>query len=101
MVDAAAFEALEGMSLAFPACYGDADLCLRLIGHGYRVVVDPQVLLTCYRAFSDDQTDRSTQRLRAIGRLWGDWPYGDSSVDPTVGPNVDHRSPYRTLRGRI
>ena len=101
MVDAAAFEAVEGMSLAFPACYGDADLCLRLIGHGYRVVVDPQVLLTCYRAFSDDQTDRSTQRLRAIGRLWGDWPYGDSSVDPTVGPNVDHRSPYRTLRGRI
>ena len=101
MVDASAFAAVEGMSLAFPTCYGDADLCLRLIGHGYRVVVDPQVLLTCYRPLSDDQADRSTQRLRAIGRLWGDWPYGDSSVDPTVGPNVDHRSPYRTLRGRI
>ena len=101
MVDAQVFAALEGMSTAYASCYGDADLCLRMIGRGYRVVVDPQVLLTCYRALSGDVNDRSTKRLQAVGRLWQSWPYGASSVDPTVGPNVDHRSPYRTLRGRI
>ncbi len=98
MVDMAAFRKIGGMSTSFPGRFGDADLCLRLRGRGYRVLVDPQVTLVHHHPLSDDATDQPTvERLRAIGRLWDAWPHADRSVDPTIGPNVDPDNGYRAL----
>ena len=98
MVDAAAFKKVGGMNVAFAGRYGDADLCLRLAGRGYRVVLDPQVVLTCHQPLADDEVGEATvEDLRAVGRLWESWPYGTSVVDPTMEPNIDPHSPYHAL----
>lgn len=98
MVDRAAYEQVGGLSRRFPTWLGDADLCLRLIGGGWRVVVDPQVTLTHHRALSEiDPRERSASAVKAVGRLWEDWPYGERVYDPTLNPNLDEHSPYHAL----
>ncbi len=98
MVDAAAFAQVGGFSERFPTWLGDADLCLRLLGQGYRVVVDPQVTLTHHRALTGlDPREHSVQGVKAVGRLWEDWPYGERVYDSTLNPNLDERSPYHVL----
>lgn len=44
--------AVGGMSLEFPASYGDIDLCLRLIRSGLRVVVEPAATLVHHETAS-------------------------------------------------
>jgi GT2 family glycosyltransferase len=98
MVDAASFARLGGMSEDLSGGLCDEDLCLRLWGAGERVVLDPQSVLTLHRSLAaDDQTTPSSEDLAAVGRLWGDWPFGFSATDPTMGPNVDPTSPYHIL----
>lgn len=98
MVDARAFKQVGGMSDGLHGRFADADLCLRLRGAGQRVVVDPQVTLTLHRSFAlDDLDETRVNWLRAVGRLWDSWPFGPSAIDPTLGPNVEPQSPYRTL----
>lgn len=98
MVDAAAFFQLGGMQLRYPARLGDADLCLRLWGLGLRVVIDPKVELLHHRSLvAEDCGSGTTSDIRAIGRLWESWPFGQSPCDPTMGPNLDQQSGYRAL----
>ena len=98
-IDAAVLREVGGMREEYPGRYGDADLCLRIACHGYRVVLDPQVTAVSHLPFLDDDAGRrTTSDLQAMGRLWESWPYGASSVDPLVGPNVSHLSAYRILR---
>ncbi len=98
-VDAAAFRKVGGMSVSFAGSMNDADLCLRLIRRGYRVLIDPQVVLAYHRALLDDAIDEmSVEGLRAVGHLWDVWPYGNDVVDPTIGPNIDPHSAYHNLR---
>ena len=98
-IDAAVYHEVGGMREEYPGRYGDADLCLRIAHQGYRVVLDPQVSAISHLPFLDDDAGRRTAAdLQAMGRLWENWPYGASSVDPTVGPNVSHLSAYRILR---
>ncbi len=98
MVDAAAFFQLGGMQLRYPARLGDADLCLRLWGLGLRVVIDPKVELLHHRSLvAEDCGSGTTSDIRAIGRLWESWPFGQSPCDPTMGPNLDQQSAYRAL----
>ena len=97
-VDAAAFFQLGGMQLRYPARLGDADLCLRLWGLGLRVVIDPKVELLHHRSLvAEDCGSGTTSDIRAIGRLWESWPFGQSPCDPTMGPNLDQQSGYRAL----
>ena len=98
-IDAAVFREVGGMREEYPGRYGDADLCLRIACRGYRVVLDPQISAISHLPFLDDDAGRrTTSDLQAMGRLWESWPYGASSVDPLVGPNVSHLSAYRILR---
>lgn len=99
MVDAEAYREVGGMPEALPGHHACTDLCLRLRKRGQRVVLDPKVSVVHHRPLVADERPRVTAgEMRAIGRLWEDWPYGSGATDPTVGPNVDPRSPYRTLR---
>lgn len=98
-LDAAAFRKVGGMTPVVSSGFDDADLCLRLIRRGYRVVLDPQVTLTYHRSLLDDACEEPTvESLRSVGNLWNDWPYGNNAVDPTIGPNIDSRSGYRALK---
>lgn len=98
MVDAQAFAQVKGMSDGLHGRFADADLCLRLRGAGQRVVIDPQVTLTLHRSFAlDDLDETRVSWLRAVGRLWDSWPFGPSAIDPTLNPNLEQQSPYRTL----
>lgn len=98
-VDVAAWRRLGGLSLAYPRRYGDADLCLRMVRAGYRVVLDPQVTVVTHRPLTeDDRAWRDADDLCAMGCLWQSWPFGPSPIDPSTGPNVSHLSPYRILR---
>lgn len=99
MVDATLFAQVKGFREGLHGRFADADLCLRLQGASQRVVIDPQVMLTLHRPLSGDGYDVTrTNWLRGVGRLWASWPFGPSTIDPTLGPNVTTNSPYRTLR---
>lgn len=96
LVRADAYRELGGMGKGFPEGYCTPDLCLRLRNRGYRVVLDPQVMLT-RRCASGEVGERTADDVRAIGRLWGAWPYGRSAADATGNPNLDPQSPYGAL----
>lgn len=97
MLDAVAYRAVGELTALLPAHYRDADLCLRLRGSGHRVVIDPQVTLVHHVPLVEDE-GTSLAAMRALGRLWGEWPY-DSSHDPTGNANLDPASAYGVLAG--
>ncbi len=61
-------KALGGLDEAFaPAYYEDADLCVRLLGAGYRVVYDPAVTLE-HMEFGSAPTTEASMALMRRGR---------------------------------
>ena len=60
-----------GMSLEFPASYGDIDLCLRLVRSGLRVVVEPDATLIHHESASRAPVIESWEWERFIAR-WGE-----------------------------
>ncbi len=66
--------AVGGMSLEFPASYGDVDLCLRLIRCGLRVVVEPAAILIHHESASREPVIESWEWERFVAR-WGEPPY--------------------------
>ena len=78
--------ALGGMSLEFPASYGDIDLCLRLAQWGLRVVVEPAATLVHHESASRPPVIEPWEWDRFIFR-WGeaaDWGH------PPVNSGSDH-----------
>lgn len=78
--------AVGGMSLEFPASYGDVDLCLRLIRSGLRVVVEPAATLIHHESASRPPVIEPWEWERFVAR-WGEPP--NSSHHP-VNPEADH-----------
>lgn len=66
--------AVGGMSLEFPASYGDVDLCLRLIRSGLRVVVEPAATLIHHESASREPFIESWEWERFVAR-WGEPPH--------------------------
>ncbi len=62
--------AVGGMSLEFPASYGDVDLCQRLIRSGLRVVVEPAATLIHHESASRPPVIEPWEWDRFIAR-WG------------------------------
>lgn len=78
--------ALGGMSLEFPASYGDIDLCLRLNQSGLRVVVEPAATLVHHESASRPPVIEPWEWDRFTFR-WGeaaDWGH------PPVNSESDH-----------
>ena len=78
--------AIGGMSLEFPASYGDIDLCLRLIRSGFRVVVEPEATLVHHESASREPVIESWEWERFVARWGGS---ADSRHHP-VNSDADH-----------
>ena len=78
--------AVGGMSLEFPASYGDIDLCLRLTRSGLRVVVAPAATLTHHESASRPPVIEPWESERFIAR-WGETA---SSLPRPISPETDH-----------
>lgn len=78
------FHQVGGFSPVFPSSYNDVDLCLKLLDHGYRTVVDPAVELFHFEAssrdpsISDDEMALLHDRWRSV-----------LNNDPFDNPNFD------------
>ena len=81
--------AVGGMSLEFPASYGDIDLCLRLLRSGLRVVVEPAATLIHHESASRVPVIEPWEWERFIAR-WGEeansWHL---SANSATGHNYD------------
>ncbi len=81
--------AVGGMSLEFPASYGDVDLCLRLIRSGLRVVVEPAATLIHHESASREPVIEPWEWERFAAR-WGEPPYrGHLPVNSESAHNYD------------
>ncbi|MCY4272979.1 MAG: glycosyltransferase, partial [bacterium] len=65
--------AVGGMSLEFPASYGDIDLCLRLARSGLKVVTDPTAVLIHHESASREPVIEPWEWERFVSR-WGEDP---------------------------
>ncbi len=79
--------AVGGMSLEFPASYGDIDLCLRLLRSGLRVVVEPAATLIHHESASRPPVIEPWEWERFITR-WGE---AANPGHPPVNSETDHR----------
>ena len=79
--------AVGGMSLEFPASYGDIDLCLRLMRSGLRVVVEPAAVLIHHESASRPPVIEPWEWERFITR-WGERA---NPVHPPIRSETDHR----------
>ena len=75
-----------GMSLEFPASYGDIDLCLRLIRSGLRVVVEPAATLIHHESASRPPVIEPWEWERFITR-WGE---AANPGHPPINSETDH-----------
>lgn len=98
MVRKDAFLKVGGMRKECGRRLGVEDLCLRLWGRGYRVVVDPQVSVVHHRTLAADIPETSAAAdFQAVGRLWDVWPFSSRAIDPMLESLVDPASAYRSL----
>jgi len=59
-----------GMSLRYPHCFNDVDLCCKIIDMGFRIIWTPFADLYHYESLSRDPTPRSAE-IAAIYERWG------------------------------
>ena len=78
--------AVGGMSLEFPASYGDIDLCLRLTRSGMRVVVESAATLVHHESASRPPVIEPWESERFIAR-WGE---AASSLSRSISSETDH-----------
>lgn len=99
MVRKDAFDKVGGMRTECGSRLGVEDLCLRLWGRGYRVVLDPQVTVVHHRPLAADvpPIDEAAQRYQAVGRLWDVWPFSACAADPLLSALADPSGSYRNL----
>ena len=99
MVRRDVFDAVGGMHLECGSRLGVEELCLRLWGQGYRVVLDPQASVVHHRPLASDvpPVDETAHRYQAVGRLWDVWPFSRCATDPMLGALADPASAYRSL----
>jgi GT2 family glycosyltransferase len=69
-----------GMSLKYPHCFNDVDLCCKVLDLGYRIVWTPFVDLYHFESISRDPTPRD-EEVRAIYDRWGRY-FGDDRYLP-------------------
>ena len=79
--------AIGGLSLEFPASYGDIDLCLRLFRSGLRTVVEPSATLVHHESSSRPPVIEPWECERFVKR-WGEAP--ESSRHPINSQNGHH-----------
>ena len=99
MVRRDAFDEVGGMRLECGSRLGVEDLCLRLWGRGYRVVLEPQVSVVHHRPLAADAlpVQERARRYQAVGRLWDVWPFSAQATDPMLGALAEPSSAYRSL----
>lgn len=78
--------AVGGMSLYFPASYGDIDLCLRLMRSGLRVVVALDATLIHHESASRPPVIEPWESERFFAR-WGE---AASTLSRSIRPETDH-----------
>ncbi len=78
--------AVGGMSLVFPASYGDIDLCLRLTRSGLRVVVALDATLIHHESASRPPVIEPWESERFVAR-WGE---AASTLSRSISPETDH-----------
>jgi GT2 family glycosyltransferase len=80
------FNELSGFDEQFPVNYNDVDLCLRARAAGYRIIVDPSVVVR-----HDEARTRVAGTSFAERELFHD-RWHDVLDDPFYSPLLDHRS---------
>ncbi len=83
-VRAELFHRVGGFSPVFPSSYNDVDLCLKLLDHGYRTVIDPAIELFHFEASSRDPSI-SGEEMAVLHDRWR----GVLNHDPFDNPNFD------------
>lgn len=78
------FEELGGFDEQFPVNFNDADLCLRAIEKGYRVISEPAALLR----HDECRTRVPGVRWRERERWRRKWPGKSKAVDPFYSPHL-------------
>jgi glycosyltransferase involved in cell wall biosynthesis len=69
-----------GMSLKYPHCFNDVDLCCKVLDIGYRIIWTPFVDLNHFESVSRDPTPRD-EEVQAIYDRWGRY-FGDDRYLP-------------------
>ena len=89
------FQQVGGFDPTFPVNYNDVDLCLKVAGSGYRVVVDPRVELTHLecgtRQGGTTVAERQHFRERWGERLAKSDPYYPEAFERTEEVRLDIR----------
>ncbi len=91
MVPRSVWDEVDGLDEAFAADYNDVDFCLRVREAGYRVILDPGVVLYHYESIS---RGRNTQDAKAVrfsrekGLLRERWPRYFDFAEPYDNPNL-------------
>lgn len=94
--------AIGGMSLEFPASYGDIDLCLRLRRSGLKVVVDPAAVLIHHESASREpviephEWDRFIHRWGEVADPWYHPAFWRPNDLDHMTRNADHLGPVDT-----
>jgi GT2 family glycosyltransferase len=83
-VRAELFHRVGGFSPVFPSSYNDVDLCLKLLDHGHRTVIDPVIELFHFEASSRDPSISGEE----MAVLHGRWR-SVLNHDPFDNPNFD------------
>ncbi len=83
-VRAELFHRVGGFSPVFPSSYNDVDLCLKLLDHGYRTVIDPAIELFHFEASSRDPSI-SGEEMAVLHDRWR----SVLNHDPFDNPNFD------------
>lgn len=88
------FEAVGGFDEALEVAYNDVDLCMRIRQAGYKIIVDPNLLLlhkeSATRGY-DHNSERAERLNREAGLMRAKW--GEAlDRDPFYNPNLDQRS---------
>lgn len=95
------WDELGGFDPRFPVNYNDTDLCLRLHGLGYRVVLEAGATLT-HEESQTRQPGVSPEELARFADLWGDvLEKPDPYFHPELiiaGRDIQLRSPWARLR---
>ena len=84
-----------GWAESFPLDFNDADLCLKIIKSGFRIVVTPHARLHHFESVSRDVEENELQRALNMTSLFMSRWINDFKMDPFSNPNFTYPSPLR------
>lgn len=100
MIDRAVFEEVGGYDERFQVGYYDVDFCLKVLGAGYHIALNPDVMLYHYENATQGHLLTRDQRLRLERErayLHYKWPQWFVDGDPYLSACLDQTSLYFQL----